>query len=391
MSQVTWNGVSKNRYPVWNGTRFVPTALPSSSSSDFQVVNVPGAAYRKRPSGQPSGQFQNVWDRFEANVKLWGATGNGGVDDTGAVNAAISAVNAEGSGSLYFPAGRYSVDGSQLNQISVSTRIKGDGIGVSTIVFQNTNGVVAYVPDGSVSLEGVSIEGATIAVDAEAAGFYLLECAIEASHRGMVLDGVHHGFIADTLFTSSGTAVGIIGGFSGVTTDSLRFTDEGAWMDAIRLNSGTSNILANIYVGNAGTSAIFLGTATYGNRVHDISFKNILGNQPIVNLGTNNYISDQFGLGGNTNTLYDARKNLFAQFAWNPPPIPVGTGYYDDFNMPGTSFGDQVIPGFPVLVDPAVRIQAQMVASDTVRISAINLGTATVDISSGDWSLRVLN
>lgn len=391
LSQVTWNGVSKNRYPVWNGVRFVPTALPSSSSSEFQTINVPGSAYRKRPLGQPSGQLQNVWDRFEANVKLWGATGNGGTNDTQAVNQAIAAVNAAGSGSLYFPAGRYVLNGDDLNQLTVTARIRGDGIGISSLLFQGGIGVVASVPDGSLSLQGISIENATVAIDAESLAFYLMECAIEASHRGIVLEGMDRGVVSDSIFTSTGTAIGIIGEFSGLSTDSLRFTDSGEWQDGIRLSAGTANIFSNVYVGNAMDAAIYLGTATSGNRVHDISFKNIAGSEPIVNLGTNNYVSDQFGLGDNANALYDSRKNLIAKFAWNPPPIPVGTGYYDDFNMPGTSFGDQVTPGFPVLIDPAVRIQAQMVASDTVRISALNLGTATIDISSGDWSLRAIN
>lgn len=393
LSQVTWNGVSDNRYPVWNGTRFVPTALPSSGSSDgtaFTEITVPGVAYRKRPSGQPDAALQNVWDRYEANVRLFGATGNGGTNDTQAVNVAIDAVNVSG-GSLYLPAGTYILDASSLNYITATAQIRGDGIGVTIIDFQDTGGFSVSNASGGFTAKGISVHNSTTPIDAECAEFYASESAFEGSHRGLELTGVLKGYASDCLFVSLGTSTGIYGDFSGMEFSDLRFLDDGDWQDGINLGSGVENIFGNIYVGNAVRAAIALGTATYGNRVSNISFKNIAGAQPILNLGTNNYVSDQYGLGGNANTDYDDRKNIISVFSWNAPPIPVGTGYYDDFNVPGTSFGDQTIWGAPVLFDPAVRVQSQVVASDTVRLSVINLGTATVDIDSGNWKIRVAN
>jgi len=393
LSQVTWNGVSANRYPVWNGTRFVPTALPSSGGSTsptFTEINIPGEAYRKRPSGNPSGQLQNVWDRYEANVRLFGAAGNGGTNDTQSVNAAIDAVNANG-GSLYFPSGIYNLDATQLNYIKANAQIRGDGIGVTIIDFQGTGGFSVSNAAGGFTIKGASIHNSTTPINAKCTEFYASESAFEGSHRGFELSGVLKGYASDCLFASLGTATGIYGNFSGMEFSDLRFLDDGDWQDGINLGSGVENIFGNIYVGNAARSAIALGTATYGNRVSNISFKNIAGASPILNLGTNNYVSDQYGLGGNANTNYDSRKNLIAVFNWNAPPIPVGTGYYDDFNIPGTSFGDQVIWGAPVLFGPAMRVQSQVVASDTVRLSVINLGTATVDIDSGNWKIRVAN
>jgi hypothetical protein len=392
LSQVTWNGVSANRYPVWNGTRFVPTALPSSGSSGatFTEVAVPGAAYRKRPSGQPNAALQSVWDRYEANVRLFGAAGNGGTNDTQATNQAIDAVNVNG-GSIYFPAGTYALDASALNYLTANIQIRGDGIGVTIIDFQGSGGFSVSNASGGFTIKGVSIHNSTTAIDADCAEFYACESAFEGSHRGLDITGVAKGFASDCLFASLGTATGIYGDFSGMEFSDLRFLDDGDWQDGVNLGTGLENIFGNIYVGNAVRAAIALGTATYGNRVSNVSFKNIAGAQPILNLGTNNYVSDQYGLGGNANTDYDARKNLISVFNWNAPPIPIGTGYYDDFNVPGTSFGDQAIWGAPVLFDPAVRVQSQVVASDTVRLSVINLGTATVDIDSGAWRIRVLN
>ena len=392
LSQVTWNGVSANRYPVWNGTRFVPTALPSSSSSAavFTEVKVPGVAYRKRPSGQPSGQLQNVWDRYESNVRLFGAAGDGGTNDTQATNAAIDVVNS-GGGSLYFPAGTYRLNAALLNYLTANVKIRGDGIGVTVIDFQNTGGFSASNESGCIGITGVSIINSTTALDVSCAELYVSESAFEASHRCMDISGVVKGYATSCLFVSLGTATGIYGDFSGMEISDHRFIDEGVWQDGINLGSGVDNIFSNIYVGNANESALSLGTATYGNRVSNISFKNILGAEPILNLGTNNYVSDQFGLGGNANTDYDQRKNLISVFNWDAPSIPIGTGYYDDFNVPGASFGDQTVWGSPVLFPPSVRVQSQVVASDTVRISVVNMGTATVDIDSGDWRLRVFN
>jgi hypothetical protein len=331
-----------------------------------------------------------VWDRYEANVGLFGATGNGATNDTESINAAIYAVSTSG-GSLYFPAGNYNVDASTLSPITASVQIRGDGIGVSIIDFHGTGGFSVSNASGGFTVKGISIQNSTTPIDADCAEFYACESSFEGSHRGFELSGVTKGFATDCLFASLGTATGIYGDFSGMEFSDLRFLDDGDWQDGINLGSGVENIFGNIYVGNATRSAIVLGTSTYGNRVSNISFKNIAGASPILNLGTNNYVSDQYGLGGNANTNYDARKNLIAVFNWNAPPIPVGTGYYDDFNVPGTSFGDQVIWGSPVLFGPAVRVQSQVVASDTVRISVVNLGTATVDIDSGNWKLRVQN
>ncbi len=324
-------------------------------------------------------------------MRLWGAAGNGGTNDTDATNQATNAVTTAGGGSVYFPAGHYILTAAQLNSISVTTRIRGDGIGVTILDFQGTGGFPVSITGGGFTIQDIEIRGATTALEASCSEFYAHNSAFEGSHRCLSLEDVESGFTSDCLFLSLGTATGVRGDFSGMGFSNLRFLDAAQWEDGIYLNAGSANIFSDIYVGNANESAITLGTATFGNRVSNVSFKNIDGAQPVLNLGTNNYVSDQFGLGGNANTNYDARKNLIARFVWNVPPIPMGTGYYEDFNIPGASLGDQVIWGAPSVFSPAMRVQAQLVASDTLRASIINLGTATTDIDSGLWAFRVLN
>jgi len=59
------------------------------------------------------------------NVKRYGATGDGTTNDTAAINAAITALNAVGRGVLYFPAGIYQSTGGHV--LPNNTTILGDG------------------------------------------------------------------------------------------------------------------------------------------------------------------------------------------------------------------------------------------------------------------------
>ncbi len=393
LSQVKWAGVAANRYPVWNGTRFVPTAIPSSSSSsNITVVDEPSIAVRRRPPGQPNAQFQNVWARYEANVKLFGAAGDGSTPDADAVNAAITAVNSEGGGCLYFPPGNYQL-WSGLQQITVPCLIRGDGIGVSVLSmggnigpYFNGSGTDTWFGATGIAVEetinGFAVEGGRIAI---------FGCAVECSGVGVFFSGTQGGWVDSSLFLSMGTATAIYGNPSNVEFSDLRFLGDEQWRWCADLPMGTANSFYDCYAANVLNSVISLGTATFGNRVANLMFRDVLGANPVLDAGSNNYVNELFGLSGNTNTNFNNRKELLSVFSWNVPPIPVGTGYYDDFNVPGASFGDQVVYGVPVLFGPASRVQAQVVASDTVRISVVNLGTATVDIDSGNWKLRVLN
>lgn len=60
------------------------------------------------------------------NVQSFGALGDGVTDDTAAINSAIAALDAAGSGVLYFPAGTY-MTGGGLTAISAGGVVQGEG------------------------------------------------------------------------------------------------------------------------------------------------------------------------------------------------------------------------------------------------------------------------
>lgn len=79
-----------------------------------------------------------------ANVKDYGATGNGSTDDTGAINAAIFADSA-----IYFPPGHYRYVGSMVMTGALGTRsyrFYGDGPGNSVIEYENSSYGI-YMPN----------------------------------------------------------------------------------------------------------------------------------------------------------------------------------------------------------------------------------------------------
>jgi len=59
------------------------------------------------------------------NVQDYGAVGNGSTDDTAAIQAAAAAIQAAGGGTLYFPAGTYSVFGSTTGTLCSFTGLNG--------------------------------------------------------------------------------------------------------------------------------------------------------------------------------------------------------------------------------------------------------------------------
>ena len=76
------------------------------------------------------------------NVQNFGAVGNGITDDTNAINLAIGALNAAGSGVLYFPATAnfYKTVGG-LAPITVPSTVTGDGSGISEVQFNGGPGI----------------------------------------------------------------------------------------------------------------------------------------------------------------------------------------------------------------------------------------------------------
>ncbi|MCU0513084.1 MAG: glycoside hydrolase family 55 protein, partial [Anaerolineae bacterium] len=85
------------------------------------------------------------------NVRDFGALGDGRADDTAAIQAAITALNVAGRGSLYLPAGTYLV--SQALELLSNTNMYGDGMGATILKLPNglTTDVIGLVRTSGIS------------------------------------------------------------------------------------------------------------------------------------------------------------------------------------------------------------------------------------------------
>src|SRR5262249_21385700 len=75
------------------------------------------------------------------NVKDFGAVGNGSVDDTAAIQAAVNWTSGANRGTIYFPLGRYVVSSPITFNYNgnLSICFRGD---IGTVVFGNVNGYI---------------------------------------------------------------------------------------------------------------------------------------------------------------------------------------------------------------------------------------------------------
>lgn len=392
LSNVTWNGTAAGRYPFWNGTRFIPVVISAQPSTSIRVVDQPAIAVRRRPPGNPASEFENVWARYEANVQLFGATGNGGTADSDAVNAAIQSINSEGGGCLYFPSGSYNLSAG-VDQITVPCLVRGDGIGVSSLDFGGGDGLwFSFGTSASwAGFSDISINSSYTGIRADGAKVAFWSFGVECESRGVELSECLGGWIYNGSFLSSGTAISVYGDASDLEVSGLRLMADLPWETGVYLSSGTANLIRDSFIPNCTSYAVYLGTSVVDSRVHNILLRDIQSDPIVFDGGLNNYINELFGLGGNTDTRFDSRKEIISVFPWNPGSTGPGFGWYDDFSVPGAALGDQVIHGVPYTLDPAVSVDSRVIAADTARISIINFGTASVDPGLGDWKLRIFN
>jgi hypothetical protein len=81
---------------------------------------------------------------FSANVKDYGATGDGATDDTTAIRAAIGDVHTQGGGIVFFPAGVYVT---QILTIYDRMTFMGEGIGASRVMLKTGSNTDLVVSD----------------------------------------------------------------------------------------------------------------------------------------------------------------------------------------------------------------------------------------------------
>lgn len=388
LNDVVWDGVRAG-HVYWNGSAFVPTTIAAAGGTNFTTVNQPGVAVRRRKQGLPYGDYENVFVRDEFNVKQYGAKGDGAFDDTTAINSVVDAVNVARGGKIVIPAGRYNAK--DFNTINYSCAIVGAGAGVTVIDCGYGDGFHFY-GTGTFSASGLSLERSSTGFLVECKEAFFDDISISTDYKGFALNGPSIVRISDFYGVSLGTsAIGVYGTAGTINTDNLNFLGGGAyWNYGIYLASGTACAIENTYVNGALNDGIYLGTEADNNRINNVLAANVLGDI-VENNGSGNFITNVQGLGGNTDTRFDSRKDLNGRVSWAPGGIQPGYGFYDDFTLSGVGLGDQVIFGAELGIPPWVIAQAHPSAADTVRASVINMGTSAIFLGTAIWRFRAFN
>ena len=118
-----------------------PTGETGATGTTFRIIDEPAPARRKRPAGEPDGEFENVFFRDVFNVKDYGATGDGATDDSIAIDNAIQAARV-GNGCVYFPRGQYQIETMLNVNVASAITLLGDGDG-SVLRMCSENGLLS--------------------------------------------------------------------------------------------------------------------------------------------------------------------------------------------------------------------------------------------------------
>jgi hypothetical protein len=224
----------------------------------------------------------------EANVRDFGATGDGTTDDSAAFAAAISAVTARDGGTIYVPPGIYRTN-LTISQSSVHlrgagyTRDTGAATSGGTMLKYHTNTLpVIQIGDGTIDTRGVEVDHMTIQGGNNAAGHgvYVVGARMVSLHHMQVIssggDGIKIASSATkaTSFVNlSDMYIGFNGSVLGTSAANLRATYGASGVTAVRLvntniqtggavwgliNDGVSLDLSNTWLDVANGYGVFM-------------------------------------------------------------------------------------------------------------------------------------
>lgn len=176
---------------------------PTGPKGETGSVGPAGPQGEKGDKGDPGGSGGNdIAGHFD--VKDFGAMGNGTTDDSIAINSAISAINAEGGGVLYFDKGTYLISTSILMKSNITLL----GIPNRTTILTATSGFDAfsYLENAHhTEINGFIIKSTDGANEtAENAGVYYGRYEImHSTIRDVIIDGFFNGIDARNFWKSS--------------------------------------------------------------------------------------------------------------------------------------------------------------------------------------------
>jgi hypothetical protein len=182
----------------------------ATSEAELAVVQTMNSV-----SALATSQTDDLFELFPytANVQDYGALGDGTANDTAFVQAAITAVNTAGGGSVYFPAGTYSC--SDLTVPGSNITLYGDG--VSSIITQRTGTAPLYLfkvnpgtegttdpdaNDANIAFRDMKLLG-TVAADGFASGQNVHLMSLSAVDNVTIERVTFEGFRADGIYLAS--------------------------------------------------------------------------------------------------------------------------------------------------------------------------------------------
>lgn len=200
-------------------------------------------------------------EEIHLSVKRFGAAGNGVADDTSALQSAINAAAAAGSGVVFLGVGTYKITSALL--ASGPVRIRGAGLGATVIRQDNTtaNGIT-YSGTGTLVVEDLTISagttstGTAIAQTSTGAGNAVVTRVSSALFRKCITlaSGGSHAITNCSMIANPGDANGVaisitsnsftlvVGGFYNAVLDAVSIAGDGATVSLIGGNySGTGD------------------------------------------------------------------------------------------------------------------------------------------------------
>lgn len=315
IGQLTGEGFIPGDTPTWNGTKFVPGAGGGGGGgggpSGIEQLNSPGVATKRIKPGTTA--FQYVWLQEIFDIRQYGADPTGALDSTDSINAAITAMNNNGGGTLLIPAGRYRTS-SALNRIVARCWVQGSGQGATILeiagdAFWVTSGAFfgasgMTLVGSSAAATGIRIEdsastdnfllsdlrisgfGYAISVDTVLRSGWVERCRLEATVLALLLT-VSDSFVRGVSIYNGGnnTRNGFeMTGYRNQVSDFKIFGDASHFAKGLFVNDGGDHLISGGMIIGCDEEAISLSNGTggvSGCRVQNISWQSI-GTDPDV-------------------------------------------------------------------------------------------------------------
>lgn len=427
IGDLTGAGFGIGQYPAWNGKKFLPATIPDDPTPSDTGLNILpldtiGVATRRQPPGFPFGPTQDVWFKEVFDVRQYGASANGTYDDTAAFNRAIADINANGRGVLFVPYGNYTAG--PFSEIRVPCSIIGAGVAGTTITVSSNgfsggaSGSWFEVAGLQMLSTGTSAFAISLTDGTNAGDFSFHNLDLRHFQQPIVVNGANRrGFIFNSRIdplvyglnlTVRDSILANLTMVNDASTSARGMSLAGNYIEAhaIKLVAGNFKWAQGI-VGVSGSGgkisdSLFSGvlnevvsltdgsSATSGWRVENLTFFDCEAANPVAYNRDKHYVNELQGIGSNTNTDFDSRRELIVNATWDPPVLRPLESTWEEFYLLGAKIGDQPSVGPPYALD-FLQVSAYVRAPDIIRCTLTNTSSSTINPASGTFKFRIKN